>query len=162
MPRGARRRPVTTRSAERRGRGIRGSVFPPEVPAHRSRAEKFDQLVLEAFAPIDERWRERLVKLDIAVDEVPKVRALDPDSVTWPPEVVADGPVPLSRLVPAGVDRHGATTRARIVLFRRPLEQRAGDPDDLTDLVHEVLVQQVGTYLGVEPDVIDPPPGDDE
>ena len=113
-------------------------------------------MVLEAFTPIDSMWRERLTKLDIAVDEVPKIHALDPESVNWPPEVVADGPVPLSRLIPAGIDRHGMATRARIVLFRRPLELRAADPDDLTDLVHDVLVQQVSTYLDVDPEIIDP------
>lgn len=129
-------------------------MLPPTVPAWHSRGEKFDLLVLEAFAPLDSRWHDRLTKLDIAVDEVPKIRPLDPDSVTWPDEVVADGPVPLSRLIPAGVDRRGEATRARIVLFRRPLELRAKDPDDLVDLLHDVLVQQIATYLGVDPDVI--------
>ncbi|NLU81908.1 metallopeptidase family protein [Rhodococcus sp. HNM0569] len=152
----ARRRRVTSRSVERRGRGVRGSVLPLDAPGRRSRAEKFDMLVLEAFAPVDDRWNERLRGLDIAVDDVPRIHALDPDSVNWPPEVVADGPVPLSRLVPAGVDRHANATRARIVLFRRPLEQRAEESDDLVDLLHEVLVQQVATYLDVDPDVIDP------
>lgn len=153
-------RPLTSRSAARRGRGIRGPVLPESVPAYRSRAEKFDMFVLEAFAPIDARWHDRITKLDIAVDEVPKIRALDPDSVTWPPEVVAEGPVPLSRLVPAGVDRHGAATRARLVLFRRPLELRAKRQDDLVDLLNEVLVRQVATYLGVDPEVIDPELGE--
>ena len=111
---------------------------------------------MDAFAPVDSAWHDRLKKLDIAVDEVPKIFARDPESVTWPPEVVADGPVPLSRLIPAGIDRYGKTTRARIVLFRRPLEQRAKNPDELTDLVHDVLVQQVSTFLGVDPQVIDP------
>ncbi|MFF0816539.1 metallopeptidase family protein [Rhodococcus sp. NPDC003318] len=154
-------RPLSSRSVARRGRGIRGPVLPPSVPAWRSRAEKFDMLVLEAFAPIDARWHDRITKLDIAVDEVPKIRALDPDSVTWPPEVVAEGPVPLSRLVPAGVDRHGNATRARLVLFRRPLELRAKRPEDLVDLLNEVLVRQVATYLGVEPEIIDPDLPDD-
>lgn len=131
-------------------------MLPPTVPAWRTRGQKFDRLVLEAFAPLDSRWHDRLTKLDIAVDDVPKIRPLHPDSVTWPDEVVADGPVPLSRLIPAGVDRHGAATRARVVLFRKPLELRASDPDDLVDLLREVLVQQVATYLGVDPDVIDP------
>ncbi|SDD88763.1 metallopeptidase family protein [Rhodococcus tukisamuensis] len=149
-------RPLSSRSAARRGRGIRGPLLPASVPAWRSRAEKFDLLVLEAFAPIDARWHDRIAKLDIAVDEVPKIRALDPDSVTWPPEVVAEGPVPLSRLVPAGVDRHGAATRARLVLFRRPLELRAKRQEDLVDLLNEVLVRQVATYLGVDPEVVDP------
>jgi len=140
----------------RHGRGVRGPVLPEDIPARRSRAEKFDRLVLEAFARIDHRWHEKLSKLDIAVDEVPKIRALDPESVTWPPEVVAEGPVPLSRLVPAGIDKRGETTRARVVLFRRPLERRAKHPEDLEDLLFEVLVEQVATYLGIDPDEIDP------
>ncbi len=140
----------------RHGRGVRGPVLPDDIPARRSRAEKFDRLVLEAFARIDHRWHEKLSKLDIAVDEVPKIRALDPESVTWPPEVVAEGPVPLSRLVPAGIDKRGETTRARVVLFRRPLERRAKHPEDLEDLLFEVLVEQVATYLGIDPDEVDP------
>ncbi|MFC8046391.1 metallopeptidase family protein [Nocardia sp. NPDC057353] len=160
MARSRHRRPPTARSVIRRGRGLRGPVLPPTVPAWRTRGQKFDRLVLEAFAPLDSKWHDRLTKLDIAVDDVPKIRPLHPDSVTWPDEVVADGPVPLSRLVPAGIDRHGAATRARVVLFRKPLELRAGDPDDLVDLLREVLVQQIATYLGVDPDVIDP--ADDE
>lgn len=141
----------------RHGRGVRGPVLPEDIPARRSRAEKFDRLVLEAFARIDHRWHEKLSKLDIAVDEVPKIRALDPESVTWPPEVVAEGPVPLSRLVPAGIDKRGEKTRARVVLFRRPLERRAKHPEDLEDLLFEVLVEQVATYLGIDPDEVDPP-----
>lgn len=136
-------------------------MLPRGLPAWKSRAEKFDLLVLRAFSPIDAQWHDSLTKLDIAVDDVPKIRAKDPDSVNWPDEVVADGPVPLSRLVPAGIDRRGAATRARIVLFRRPLELRAQDPDDLTDLVHDVLVHQVATYLGVEPEIVDPTLSDD-
>ncbi|MFC9998296.1 metallopeptidase family protein [Nocardia sp. NPDC127526] len=156
MTRSRRRRPPTARSVIRRGRGVRGPMLPPTVPARRTRGQQFDRLVLEAFAPLESRWHDQLTKLDIAVDDVPKIRPLHPDSVTWPDEVVADGPVPLSRLIPAGVDRYGRTTRARVVLFRKPLELRAGDPDDLVDLLREVLVQQIATYLGVDPDVIDP------
>lgn len=134
-------------------------MLPSSAPAWRSRAERFDGLVLDALAPIDQRWHDKLRKLDIAVDEVPPVRAddvRDAGSVTWPPEVVAEGAIPLARLVPAGVDGHGETTRARIVLFRRPLELRASQPEDLTDLLHEVLVEQVATYLGVDVATVDP------
>ncbi|KQU53550.1 exonuclease [Rhodococcus sp. Leaf278] len=156
MPRFPSARRITSRSVARHGRGIRGPVLPEDIPARRSRAEKFDRLVLDAFARIDHRWHDKLSKLDIAVDDVPKIRALDPESVTWPPEVVAEGPVPLSRLVPAGIDKRGETTRARVVLFRRPLERRAKHPEDLEDLLFEVLVEQVATYLGIDPDEVDP------
>ena len=55
----------------------------------------------------------------------------------------------LARLIPAGVDVRGNATRARIVLFRKPIERwRAKRLVDLTDLLHEILVAQVATYLG--------------
>ncbi len=112
--------------------------------------------VLEAYEPIERRWHQRLAGLDVAVDEIPRIAPKDPDSVQWPPEVVADGPIALARLIPAGVDTRGEATRARIVLFRKPIERRAKDSVDLTDLLHEILVAQVATHLGVEPSVIDP------
>ncbi len=112
--------------------------------------------VLEAYEPIERRWRKRLADLDVAVDEIPRISPKDPGNVQWPPEVVADGPIALARLIPAGVDVRGNPTRARIVLFRKPIERRAKDSVDLTDLLHEILVAQVAGYLGVEPSVIDP------
>ena len=130
--------------------------YPQTVPGWRSRAERFDMAVLEAYEPIERRWHQRLIGLDVAVDEIPRIAPKDPDSVQWPPEVVADGPIALARLIPAGVDVRGEATRARIVLFRKPIERRAKDSVDLTDLLHEILVAQVATHLGVEPSVIDP------
>ncbi len=117
--------------------------------------------VLEAYEPIEERWRERVAALDVAVDEIPRISPKDPESIQWPPEVIADGPIALARLIPAGVDVRGDSTRARILLFRRPIERRAKDSEELGDLLHELLVAQVATYLGVEPSVIDPSIDDD-
>ena len=140
---------------------MRGSLLPPTVPGWRSRSEKFDMAMLEVYEPIERRWHDRVSTLDVAVDEIPRISPKDPDSVQWPPEVVADGPIALARLIPAGVDIRGNPTRARIVLFRKPIERRAKDTDELADLLHEVLVAQVATYLGVEPSVIDPSLDDD-
>ena len=38
------------RRRDRHGRGLRGRLVPPGVPLYRSRAEQFDDLVLEAVA----------------------------------------------------------------------------------------------------------------
>ncbi|MFZ0833746.1 MAG: metallopeptidase family protein [Mycobacterium sp.] len=140
---------------------MRGPLLPPTVPGWRTRAERFDMAVLEAYEPIEQRWADRVSALDVAVDEIPRITAKDPYSVEWPPEVVADGPIALARLIPAGVDVRGNSTRARIVLFRKPIERRAKNGDELADLLHELLVAQVATYLGVEPSVIDPTIDDD-
>lgn len=145
----------------RRGREMRGPLLPPTVPGWRSRAERFDMAVLEAYEPIERRWQDRVSTLDVAVDEIPRISPKDADSIQWPPEVVADGPIALARLIPAGVDVRGNSTRARIVLFRKPIERRAKDSVELTELLHELLVAQVATYLGVEPSVIDPTLGED-
>jgi predicted Zn-dependent protease with MMP-like domain len=122
----------------------------------KNRAERFDEMVLEALEPIEERWGDELTELDLAVDMVPEIDRTDPGATSWPPEVVEDLGVPLARLVPAGVDRAGLPTRARIVLYRRPLEARSRDGVDLVDLLHEVLIEQVACYLGVEPDALHP------
>ncbi|TCP49236.1 putative Zn-dependent protease with MMP-like domain [Tamaricihabitans halophyticus] len=123
-----------------------------------TRAERFDTLVLDALEPIELRWRDQLNALDVAVDEVPegkpgRSRSSSDDAAA--DGVLRDGAVPLAKLVPAGVDSAGSPTRARIVLYRRPLELRAKDAADLTELVHEVLVEQVANYLGLDPDVIE-------
>lgn len=135
---------------------MRGPLFPPTVPGWRSRAERFDMTVLEVYEPIERRWQTRLTGLDVAVDEIPRISPKHPENVQWPPEVVADGPIALARLIPAGVDVRGNPTRARIVLFRKPIERRAKDTVELAELLHEILVAQVATHLGVEPSVIDP------
>lgn len=137
---------------DRRGRGLRGPLFPASLPGATSRSERFDALVIEALEPIETRWREELTKLDVAVDDVPDVRGTVPED-----GVLNDGDVPLSRLVPAGLDRKGLPTRPRIVVYRRPLEARAKDPVELAEMVHEVLVVQIAAYLGVDPEVVEGP-----
>ena len=95
-------------------------MYPATTPASRTRAEKFDALVLEALEPIELRWGTELAELDLAVDEVPEVDVTSPDEVVWGQGVLSDVGVPLAQLVPAGVDPEGLPSRARIVLYRRP------------------------------------------
>jgi predicted Zn-dependent protease with MMP-like domain len=130
-------------------------LYPPTLPAAKTRAERFDALVLEALEPIEQRWGAELTELDLAVDDVPEVDETSPDEVVWQAGVLADVGVPLAQLVPAGVDPEGLPSRARIVLYRRPLEARARGGADLADLLHEVLVEQVAEYLNIEPDAVD-------
>lgn len=140
---------------DRHGRGLRGLLYPADLPAAKSRSERFDALVLEALEPIEARWRTELTGLDVAVDDVPELRPGADRSPDDDQGVLGDGDVPLARLVPAGVDRRGQPTRARIVVYRRPLEVRARDGADLADLVHDVLVEQVAAYLGLDPDIVE-------
>ncbi len=139
---------------DRRDRGMRTPLIPRSVPAYRTRTEEFDEVVLDAYAEIDAMWHSRLTELDIAVDDVPGILPRDATVTTWPEGVVADGPIPLSRLIPAGIDRRGNHTRARLVLFRRPLLKRSKSDGELVELVLEILIRQISDYLGVTEDIL--------
>ena len=130
------------------------------VPAAQTRGERFDDLVLDAVEDLERRWARELEGVEFAVEDVPAVPLegdlpLDDDVVA---DETAGGAVPLGRLLPAAVDARGRRTAPRIVVYRRPLEARATDPEDLADLVHDVVVDQVARLLHLDPDEIDPPP----
>jgi predicted Zn-dependent protease with MMP-like domain len=116
------------------------------VPLVESPAERFDRLAGDAVEHVEHRWREQLSQVEFAVDLVPSTDTED----TTDGEIESAG-VPLARIIPAQ-GRH----RAHIVLYRKPLELRARDMEDLEDLLHDVVVQVVANYLGLEPGVVDP------
>ncbi|WP_418276165.1 metallopeptidase family protein [Isoptericola jiangsuensis] len=128
------------RRRDRRGRGLRGPLIPPGAPAYRTRAEKFDDTVLGAVERIERRWP-AVGGVEFAVEDVPPS-----DPAPW-----ESGGVPLGRLFAAE-----AGQPARIVVYRRPVEARATDRDDLADLVNDVLVEEVAHLLARTPEEIDP------
>lgn len=140
---------------DRHGRGVRGPVFPVRVPRYRSRSQAFDQLVLEMYAPLHNAYFDQLSGVDLAVDTIPRMR-LRADMTVLPDEIVADGPVPLGRVLEAGVDRDGNPTRARFVIFRRPIEQRTSGAEERSELITWVLTALVAYYLNLDPQDVNP------
>ena len=134
-------RGLTARRRDRRGRGLRGPIIPHTLPAHRTRAERFDDHVLDAVERLERRWGRQIAGTEFAVEEVP---ASSP--APW-----ETGGVPLGRYFPAD-----AGMPARIVVYRRPTESRAADDADLAALVSDILVEQVAHLLGRRPDEVDP------
>ncbi len=137
-----------------RGRGLRGILL-PDLPRYKTRSEQFDAAVLDAYERILERFEPELSTLDIAVDMVPRMR-LQTGYTQWPEDVVADGQVPLGRLVPAGVDHDGAPTRPRLILFRRPIEMRSEIKQERAELLSAILTRLVAYYLNLLPEQVDP------
>ena len=133
------------RRRDRRGRGPRGPLLQAGLPAYRTRAERFDDLVLDAVDLLERRWAQELAGVEFAVEDVPPS-----DPAPW-----EDDAVPLGRLFPAD-----GSSPARVVVYRRPVETRA-DEEDLDDLVAEVVIQQVAHLLELPPDDVDPRYGED-
>ena len=144
-----------TRPRDRHGRGLRGRLVPAQVPLSRSRAEQFDDLVLDAVEELERRWERELAGVEFAVEDVPWVEHADQDEAELDSDVLDDAGVPLARLVSARREE-GQELPPRIIVYRRPLELRAHDREDLADLVRDVVVDQVATLLGRDPEEIDP------
>jgi predicted Zn-dependent protease with MMP-like domain len=111
------------------------------VPAWRSRADRFDDLVLDAVENLEGRWASQLEGVEFAVEDVPPS-----DPSPW-----EHGEVPLGRFFPSQGD-----LPPRIVVYRRPVETRAGEPRDVGQLTQSVVVEQVAHLLGLPPDQVDP------
>lgn len=121
---------------------MRGPLAPSGIPMARSRAEAFDDLVLDAVEHLERRWAAQLERVQFAVEDVPPPRLLGRDSAE---------PVPLGWCVPGS-----ATSPAQVVVYRRPIEARATEPGELAELVHDVVVEEVADLLGLDPETVDP------
>lgn len=138
------------RRRDRRGRGIRGHLAPVDVPLHRTRGEEFDDLVMDAVEELDEHWAAELAPLEFAVEDVPSPAG----DAAFDSDVVVDRGVPLGRLYRNGLPE---IDQPVIVVYRRPIEARAADPEDRADLIFMVVVDLAAEFLGRDVDEIDPP-----
>lgn len=129
------------RTRDRHGRGVRGPLAWPAVPAMSTRREQFDDLVLDAADRLRPHLGTRHAALEFAVEDVPPQ-----DPAPW-----EDRAAPLGRLIRGTADRP-----PRVVVYRRPVQARAHDEPDLADIVREVVTEQVAALLGVPPEELDP------
>lgn len=114
-----------------------------------TRAEQFDELVLDAASRMELRAGKAFGDVEFAVEDVPPS-----DPAPW-----EHSDVPLGRLFAAQ-----GMLPARIVIYRRPVETRSTDVRELATLINDVVVEQVAALLGVDPRDLDAgyDPGDDE
>jgi predicted Zn-dependent protease with MMP-like domain len=108
----------------------------------RSRAQVFDELVLEVVLRLQRRLPDQLVAVEFAVEDVPPQE--DGAGVMLGSSSVAEGDRP-----------------ARVVVYRRPVETRAASERVRALLVNDVVVEQVAELLGIDPDAVDPEYGTD-
>ncbi len=130
------------RRRDRRGRGIRGPLAPPSVPLSRTRAEAFDELVLDAVEHLEPRWGSQLENVQFAVEDVPPAALLSRGRLE---------PVPLGAWFAAT-----ATTPAQVVIYRRPIEARSTGLEEVAELVHDVVVEEIAELFGLDPEAVDP------
>lgn len=126
---------------------MRGPIAPPQVPLAASRAETFADLVQDSVERLERRWPQ-IADIDFLVLDVPRTDG--------PGQVWSDEAVPLGGTSPAQDGR-----RARVVVYRRPVEIRTKGRDERAVLVHEVVVEQIASLLGLSPETVDPRYGEE-
>lgn len=128
-------------------------LAPPHLPLHRTRAEQFDTLVMDAVDELETRWAAELAGLEFAVEEVPPAAAAQGGLWEFDAETIIDRGVALGRLFRTGVPGIEGPV---IVVYRRPVEARTVDRDDRSDLVFMVVAELVAEFLGKDVEEIDP------
>lgn len=108
----------------------------PAPPASATRAQRFDDCVLDSLDRLRPRLGVRLDGIDFVVAPAPDLTGRTPVAVPLA-ESFADGP------------------RRRVVLYRRGIESRAGTEPELALLVHHIVVEQVAELLFVDPHDLD-------
>lgn len=138
--------PRASRMRDRRSRGLRGPfslpgpLSPHRVPIDRARREVFDAVVAEAVGALREGLRTRLPDVTIVVEEAP---LLPPDFTD---------PIPVVAALPRDADH------TQVVVFRRPLTERAESAADLPIVVWEALVGQLALVWDCPVEEVDGPP----
>ncbi|MGH3803829.1 MAG: metallopeptidase family protein [Pseudonocardiaceae bacterium] len=102
--------------------------------------------MLDTVEHFEQHWPEQLSRVEFAVEDVP------PELPSYDSDVLEDGSVPLARLLTSRINASNGQLPPRVVVYRWPLEARASDREELAELVHDVLAEQVANLLGLDPD----------
>ena len=139
---GAPARSFRDRRRNRHGRGLRGDLIPPHLAGARTRGERFDEWVLESAQRLERLWGEKIQSYQFVVEEIPpKLEEL----------ARSGGPIPLGAGSPAAPDRPPVIT-----IYRHAVETAARGLVPASELLHDVIVEQLAALMGMDPESIDP------
>lgn len=127
----------------RHGRGTRGRIL--SRTSKQAKANIFNSLSAKAFTLLDNKCGKLLDKVDLAITDVPNYYTLTDNS-----ETVIDKEIVLSKYAPPHLTSTGQAKKAKIILYRFPLEARARTKQELFELIYEVLTYQVANFLKID------------
>lgn len=138
-------RTFAERKRNRHGRGRRGPLLLAPLPGARTRADRFEDLLIESAERLADRWGDRVTSIDFRIMLVPGSRVLqDAQSA--------------GTRIPWATNRSARQQRpARITLYRRTIEQACVHaPELLPELIHISIVEQLADLWAMDPQSIDP------
>ncbi|MCC3282324.1 MULTISPECIES: metallopeptidase family protein [Arthrobacter] len=135
-------RPFRSRRRNRHGRGLRGELLPAHLAGSRTRAERFDEWVMESAQRLERLWGEDIQSYQFVVQEIPE--GLE--------ELLRrGGSIPLAAAAPGNGPKPPVIT-----IYRRPVESTARGLVPVSELIHDVVVEQLASLMNMDPETIDP------
>jgi predicted Zn-dependent protease with MMP-like domain len=113
---------------------------------------QFETLVESALKKLPRQFREKLANIAVVVEDW-----ADEDTLR---EMDIEPPDTLYGLY-RGVDLtrrdsgYGNVLPDTIHIYQGPIEEDCGDPEDMADLVREVVVHEIGHYFGLDDETMD-------
>jgi hypothetical protein len=130
---------------DRHDRGLRGPVFPHNVPIRSSPDARFQTQVLTAIteierqvSPLEKKLGSRIKQVTFNVEAVPSKRDV----------VLSAGTVPMGRIERGNPDV--------VVLYQRAIELRSPNFGQQSRIIKDVLAELLGLLLGKDPVELDP------
>ncbi|MGH7313510.1 MAG: metallopeptidase family protein [Candidatus Rokuibacteriota bacterium] len=108
---------------------------------------QFEALVEKALRRLPRPFREKLANIAVVVEDWPDDETLA-DMGIEPPDTLYG----LYRGVdlPRRDSSYGNVLPDTITIYQGPIEEDCGDPDEMTDLVRETVVHEIGHYFGLD------------
>jgi predicted Zn-dependent protease with MMP-like domain len=108
--------------------------------------EEFEGLVAEAISSLPENFKEKMENIAIAIEDFPSQELLIEMKIKSPYSLLG-----LYRGVP--YPRRGIWYRNvlpdKIVIFKKPIEVRCRNREDIKESVRRVVIHEIGHYFGL-------------
>jgi predicted Zn-dependent protease with MMP-like domain len=108
---------------------------------------QFETLVERALRRLPRPFREKLANIAVVVEDWPDDETLA-DMGIEPPDTLYG----LYRGVdlPRRDSSYGNVLPDTITIYQGPIEEDCGDPDEMTELVRDTVVHEIGHYFGLD------------
>ncbi len=107
--------------------------------------EEFEELVTEAISSLPEKFKEKMENIVVVIESLPSQELLREMKIKSP-----YGLLGLYRGVP--YPRRGIWYRNvmpdKIIIFKKPIEVRCRNKEDIKESVRRVVVHEIGHYFG--------------
>jgi len=108
--------------------------------------EEFEELVTEAISSLPEKFKEKMENIVVVIESLPSQELLREMKIKSP-----YGLLGLYRGVP--YPRRGIWYRNvmpdKIIIFKKPIEVRCRNKEDIKESVRRVVVHEIGHYFGL-------------